>query len=84
MSVKFEADLLGQPDTFRARFTPTGRIKKEFGGDASFQVARVDGKITIWTVGPMRWWHDFQTVPEGISFDDALRLTHIPGFYGWE
>lgn len=81
---KFDVELLAEPSTMRDRFTSKGRIRRAFGGRASFQVSRVDGKVCIWTVGPMGWWHDFQSVPEGTSFDAALALTHIPSFYGWD
>lgn len=84
MSIKFETELLSEPDTFRDRFTPTGLIKKAYGGRARFQIARVNGKIMIWTVGAMGWWHDFQEVPEGTSFDEALAKTYIWWFYGWD
>jgi hypothetical protein len=81
---EFQPELLAEPATMRERFTSKGRIRKAFGGGASFQVSLTNGKVTIWTVGPLGWWHDFQTVPEGTSFDAALALTHIPSFYGWD
>jgi len=69
------------------RFTPTGLIRKAYDGDrrTRFQIGvnAPTGNILIWTVGPLGWWHDFQTVPAGTSFDDALALTYIPRFYGW-
>jgi len=78
-------DPLPAPDTMRGRFTDRGRIRKAYGGGSSFQVsAQPDGTARIWTIGPLGWWHDFQTVPAGTSFDDALALTHIPSFYGWD
>lgn len=84
MARVFRTDLLTEPATFRDRFTPTGRIRREHGGGTSFQIDLVNGKVYIWTIGPMGWWHDFQPVPEGTSFDAALALTHIPAFFGWE
>lgn len=84
MTRQFEVGLLGKPDTYRERFTDKGRIRKAYGGKSSFQIAHTLGKVTIWTIGPLGWWHDFQHVPEGTSFDEALRLTHIPAHYGWE
>lgn len=83
MARVFEVDQLGKPDTFRERFTDTGRIRKAFGGGASFQVSVVDGTLHVWTVGPLGGWHDFQKIPAGTSFDDALKMTYIPRFYGW-
>jgi hypothetical protein len=79
----FQVELLGQPDTMRERFTDKGRIRPRFGGGASFQIAEVNGKVMIWTIGPMEWWHDFQEAPRGLSFDEALLRTHIPYHYGW-
>lgn len=70
------------------RFTPTGLIRKAYSegrGRSRFQIGinEPTGDILIWTVGPLGWWHDFQQVPPGTSFDDALNRTYIPWFYGW-
>jgi hypothetical protein len=82
----FRDDLLTEPATMRERFTPTGLIRKAYGGGARFQIGVnfPTGNILIWTVGPLGWWHDFQTVPAGTSFDEALARTFIPRFYGWD
>ena len=56
----------------RERFTAKGRIRQCFGGRTFFQVMQEpDGRVLIWTVGPMGWPHDFQFIPAGTSFDDA-------------
>lgn len=82
----FDVDALTGPSTLRAHFTPTGRIRKASGGtgrDGVGIAANADGTISLWAVGPLGWWHDFQTIPAGTSFDAALSLTHLPRFYGW-
>lgn len=81
----FRTDLLGEPATLRERFTDKGRLRREYGGRNSFQIApsKTPGEVLIWTIGPMGWWHDFQRVPEGTSFDEALGRTHLPGHLGW-
>jgi hypothetical protein len=83
MARKF--DPLPAPDTMRARFTDKGRIRKAYGGGSSLQVSlQPDGSALVWTIGPLGWWHDFQTIPAGTSFDGALARTHLPSFYGWD
>ena len=84
---QYDPTILAEPRTYAARFTPTGHLRLgKDTGRVSFQCARslLGSDITIWTIGPLGWWHDFQSVPGDTSFDDAVRLTYIPRFYGWE
>jgi len=84
---QYDPTILAEPRTYATRFTPTGYMKGYEGKSkqVSFQCVRApDGDITIWTIGPLGWWHDFMSVPKNTSFDDAVRLTYIPRFYGWE
>lgn len=84
---QFQTELLGEPATLRERFTDKGRLRRQYGGRNSFQIAPStlrDGEVLIWTIGPMGWWHDFQTLPQGTPFDEALARTHLPGYLGWE
>ena len=83
MSGQFYPGLLSEPSTLLPRFTPTGYIR----GDrrcTRLQIAEVNGSVCVWTVGPMGWWHDFKGIPHGASFDDVVKHTHIPSFYGWD
>lgn len=83
---QFERDLLGPSERYADRFTDKGRVKREHGGGWSFQIAPSHSNSTealIWTVGPLGWWHDFQTVPVGMPFDEALERTALPAFFGW-
>ena len=78
----FQTELLGEPALMRSLFTAKGRVRPIHGGGSSFQISEVNGKVMIWTIGPMGWWHDFQEVPRGLPFDEALARTHLPGHYG--
>lgn len=74
-------DALPGPATLRAKFTPTGYVRGQ--GRTSFQIHVAGDIATIWTIGPLGWWHDFQIIPAGTSFDEAVRRTFLPRFNGW-
>ena len=97
---QFERDLLGESTKYADRFTDKGRVKREFGGGWSFQIAPAGivrnepgrswveddpnpTEALIWVVGPLGWWHDFQKVPVGLPFDEALERTTLPAYFGW-
>jgi hypothetical protein len=84
MTRVFRTELLGEPALLRELFTDKGRVRPAYGGGASFQIDEIRGRVMIWTVGPMGWWHDFQEVPRGLAFDAALARTHLPSHYGWK
>lgn len=81
----YEPDLLPGPDTLRVHFTPTGRVKG--GGRTGLGLSRRSpegGDAYLYAQGPLGWWHDFQVIPITTSFDDAVRMTYLPAFYGWD
>lgn len=91
--------LLGGPDTLRERFTPTGRVRKVYGKGWRFVVKEGSRTVTrpglvtsepdptkvmTYVIGPLGWMHDVRQHPVGTSFDEALRQTALPTFYGWD
>jgi hypothetical protein len=91
--------LLGGPDTLRERFTPTGRVRKAYGKGWRFVAEEGSRAVTrpglttfepdptmvmTYTVGPLGWMHNVRQYPVGTSFDEALRGTGLPKFYGWD
>ena len=84
MAREFQTGNCGKPNRFRDHFSDKGRVRAAYGSGWSFQIARHrDGKVWIWTVGPLEGWHDFQEIAPGTPFDDALFRTGLPGHLGW-
>ena len=84
MTRQYDPTLLAEPRTLVSRFTPTGYVKGKRTRESFQCEATWNGRVMIWTIGPLGWWHNLQTVEPGTSFDDAVRRTYLPGFHGWD
>jgi len=83
MTRQYDPGILAEPRTLATMFTSTGRVRGR-RTRASFQCApTAGGWVNVWTIGPLGWGHDFATVSPETSFDDAVRQTYLPGWYGW-